>query len=43
MSEKQMTELQDQGYRPYLNLGLDEDYARWAYAKYVDWNAPEGV
>ena len=39
-SEAMIADLLNQGYRPYVFLGQNEDLARYAFAKYTGPNAP---
>ena len=39
-AEAEITDLLAQGYRPYMTLGVSEDLARIAFAKYTGANAP---
>lgn len=39
-AEAEITDLLAQGYRPYMALGVSEDLARIAFAKYTGQNAP---
>lgn len=39
ISAKTIKELLDEGYRPYMFMGISEDQARYAFAKYTGINA----